>query len=487
MPFHQFSLSEFEQGFAQKKFSPAEVHEHFRSRIDKFNPALNAIINNDNSQINAQKLYTRAPLENSPLSGIPVIHKDIFCTAGIRTTAGSKILDNFISPYSAHIVEELANAGAVTIAKANLDEFAMGSNNENSAFGKAYNPWNLEYCPGGSSGGSAIAVASGLAPFSTGSDTGGSIRTPASHCGVTGIKPSYGTVSRYGMIAYASSLDQAGVFARRAEDCAKVLEVMMHFDERDSTQIPMNKRALDSHHLSKNLSNSLKGKKIGVCANLIKGINEEIKAPINDGIKSLTDLGLIPVEVDFKYLEEALAAYYIIATAEASSNLSRFDGIRYGYRAPDQNKLEDVYAVSRTEGFGAEVKRRILLGTFVLSHGYYDAYYLSALKVRRLIVNMFNDLFSQCDFLALPNSPLPPTKIGSINSPVEEYLMDVFTVPINLAGLPALSMPVGFTANNLPVGLQLTAPYFSEALLLNVAHQFQQNSKFHLQTPPNFN
>lgn len=490
MKLHLQSITKIHQALMNKELSPLELQKYFCERIKKYQPILNSLISGTPIIDECQKLelHEKPINTNSLLANIPLIHKDVFCTKSMRTTAGSKILDNFIPPYSAHIVTELANAGAITIAKANMDEFAMGSTNENSAYGACKNPWNTDYSPGGSSGGSAVCVAAGLAPIATGSDTGGSIRAPASHCSVTGIKPSYGTVSRYGVIAYASSLDQAGIFARRAEDCAIALQTMMSFDVRDSTQIPIDKRTqtLIGANLNQILSQNIKGKKIGVCQKLIDNSNLELKPALNKAITTLYELGAIPIEVDFKYIDEALAAYYIIATAEASSNLSRYDGIRYGHRASSAITLEEVYAQSRAEGFGMEVKRRVLLGSFVLSHGYYDAYYLSALKIRRLIVNMFNELFQKCDFIALPVSPLPPIKLGSSVSPIDDYLMDVFTVPINLAGLPSLSMPVGFSENKLPIGLQLSAPYFNEGLLLNIAHQFQQNTDFHLYCPPEF-
>jgi len=484
MKLHHLSINELHLGLKNNNFSALELKKYFSERIDKLQPKLNAVItkvDNLEAKINQKDI-------NSITNNIPIIHKDTFCTQGIRTTAGSKILDNFIPPYNAHIVDELANAGMQIIAKANMDEFAMGSSNKNSAYGICKNPWNLNRISGGSSGGSAVCVAAGLTPIATGSDTGGSIRLPASHCGVTGIKPSYGNVSRYGLIAYASSLDQAGVFARRAEDCAHILQVMMNYDKRDSTQIPINKRdsLLTSKSLSQHLNSSVKNKKIGICQKLINNTDEAQTKVLDQAIKKLIDLGMIPIEVDLKYIDEALSAYYIIATAEASSNLSRYDGVRYGIRSKDAKNIEQVYAQSRAQGFGEEVKRRILLGTFVLSHGYYEAYYLSALKIRRLIINMFKEIFSKCDLLALPVSPKPPINIDSNNHPTDEYLSDVLTVPINLAGLPALSMPVGFTDNSLPIGLQLSAPYFGEGLLLSSAHQYQQITDFHLRYPPEF-
>lgn len=469
------TLTELRRGITQGEYSADELSAFYRARINAHNPKINAVL-------------TEAPafthISSGKFSGVPIIHKDVFCTHNLRTTAGSKILENFIPPYSAHIVECLQNTGMVTIGKANMDEFAMGSTNENSAYGACKNPWSLDHSPGGSSGGSAASVAAGFTPIATGSDTGGSIRTPASHCGVTGIKPSYGMVSRYGMIAYASSLDQAGVFARHAEDCAEVLQMMSNFDTRDSTQVPINARPKTL--LTEALNHSLQGKKMGVPHALFERCLPSQRHTLMASIQSLQAMGVSVVDIDFPPLDTALAAYYIIATAEASSNLSRFDGIRYGHRTQHAENLEQVYAKSRVEAFGEEVKRRILLGTFVLSHGYYDAYYLSALKIRRLVANQFRDIFKLCDFLALPVSPTPAPKLGIKLNPVDDYWLDVFTVPINLAGLPALSMPVGMVSEegiNLPVGLQLTAPYFGEGLLLNVAHQYQQQTRHHLNLP----
>lgn len=475
------SLTQIRSALARGEFSVAELEHFYRARINAFNPSLNALITIIPSTIKPTAPASLNANERS-LAGIPIIHKDVFCTQGIRTTAGSQYLSDFIPPYSAHIVECLDHAGAVILGKANMDEFAMGSTNENSSFGACINPWSAKHAPGGSSGGSAVCVSAGFAPVATGSDTGGSIRTPASHCGVTGIKPSYGMASRYGLIAYASSLDQAGVFARHASDCAEVLQAMCVFDARDSTQIPIAQRPPTS--LMSGLKQSLQGKKMGVPRALFGRCAPEQQSLLMSAIQQLEALGAIPIEINFPDLDSALAAYYIIATAEASSNLSRFDGVRYGHRTPHANDLAQLYAKSRAEGFGAEVKRRILLGTFVLSHGYYDAYYLSALKVRRLVADQFRAIFSQCDFLSLPVSTSPAPLLGARTSPLDEYWMDVFTVPINLAGLPALSMPVGNTADGLPVGLQLTAPYFGEGLILNVAHQFQQSSAHHLALPP---
>jgi aspartyl-tRNA(Asn)/glutamyl-tRNA(Gln) amidotransferase subunit A len=422
----------------------------------------------------------RAAGQAGPLTGIPFAQKDIFCAEGWRTTAGSKMLGNFVAPYDATVVARGKAAGLVTIGRANMDEFAMGSTNENSAFGPVHNPWDITRVPGGSSGGSAAAVAAGIVPAATGTDTGGSIRQPAGFCGITGIKPTYGVVSRYGMIAYASSLDQGGPMARTAQDCAMLLNAMAGFDARDATSLPR-----DAEDYTRDLDRPLDGLRVGVPRGwLADGVSADVRAAVEAGIVQLETLGAKRVEVDLPHAQYAIAAYYVIAPAEASSNLSRYDGVRYGHRAADYADLAEMYARSRSEGFGAEVQRRILVGTYVLSAGYYDAYYLKAQQVRRRIADDFAAAFAQCDIIAGPIAPTVAYKLGEKTAdPVQMYLGDVYTTLVNLAGLPALSLPCGFGEGGLPVGLQLIGGAFSEARLLNVAHRFQQATDHHLQTP----
>jgi aspartyl-tRNA(Asn)/glutamyl-tRNA(Gln) amidotransferase subunit A len=415
----------------------------------------------------------------STLCGIPLVHKDIFCTSGIRTTCGSRMLESFVPPYDATVVERLAAASAVTIGKANMDEFAMGSSNENSFFGPAHNPWDAARVPGGSSGGSAAAVAAGIVPFATGTDTGGSIRQPAAFCGITGLKPSYGRVSRWGMVAFASSLDCGGVLARSAEDCAHVLAAIAGHDARDATSM---ERPVDGYVAA--LSTSLKGIRVGVAREYFGGgVEDGVGAAVCAALAELEKLGAILVDVSLPHAELAIPAYYVIAPAEASSNLSRYDGVRYGHRCTDPQSLEDLYTRSRAEGFGAEVKRRILVGTYALSAGYFDAYYLRAQRVRRLIANDFATAFASVDLIAGPTAPTVAFKLGEKTSdPLAMYAADVNTVAVNLAGLPAISVPAGFSAG-LPVGLQLIAPAFAESRLLSTAHQFQQHTDWHEREP----
>ena len=415
-----------------------------------------------------------------PLTGIPFAQKDIFCAEGWRTTAGSKMLGNFVAPYDATIVARGKAAGLVTIGRANMDEFAMGSSNENSAFGAVRNPWDMARVPGGSSGGSAAAVAAGIVPAATGTDTGGSIRQPASFCGITGIKPTYGVVSRYGMIAYASSLDQGGPMARTAQDCALLLNAMAGFDALDATSL---QRAPEDY--TRDLAQPLDGLRIGVPAGWLgEGVSADVRAAVEAGLLALEKLGARRVGVSLPHAQYAIAAYYVIAPAEASSNLSRYDGVRYGHRAAEYTDLADMYARSRNEGFGAEVRRRILVGTYVLSAGYYDAYYIKAQQVRRLIAQDFAAAFEACDVIAGPVAPTVAYKLGEKTAdPVQMYLGDVFTTLVNLAGLPALSAPCGFGEGGMPVGLQLIGNYFAEARLLNVAHQLQLATDHHLKTP----
>jgi aspartyl-tRNA(Asn)/glutamyl-tRNA(Gln) amidotransferase subunit A len=418
------------------------------------------------------------------LTGIPLAQKDLFCAKGWRTTCGSRMLENFISPYDAAVVTKLEqDAGMVSLGKVNMDEFAMGSSNETSWFGAVKNPWNSDCVAGGSSGGSAAAVAAFLTPVATGSDSGGSIRQPAAFCGLSGIKPTYGVVSRYGMVAFASSLDQGGVIAHSAEDCSFVLSAMAGFDERDSTSL---ERPLEDY--SRLLGQSLEGLKIGLPKEFFgAGANAEVAAAALSAADEYKRLGAEIVEVSLPNSHLSVPVYYVVAPAEASSNLSRFDGLRYGYRAPDCNDLIEVYTKSRAEGFGAEVKRRIMIGTYVLSHGYYDAYYLKAQRVRRLIADDFREAFTQCDVILGPTSPTTAFKLGERSSDlVALYLSDIYTIAVNLAGLPGLSIPCGFDSKGLPIGLQLIGNYFDEARLLNVAHRYQETTDWHTRRPQKF-
>jgi aspartyl-tRNA(Asn)/glutamyl-tRNA(Gln) amidotransferase subunit A len=430
------------------------------------------------------------------LTGIPVAHKDVFVTRGWKSTAASKILAGYQSPFDATVVANLGipdesnphGAGMVCLGKTNMDEFAMGSSNENSAFGPVLNPWNAAHVAGGSSGGSAAAVAAGLAPIATGTDTGGSIRQPAAFCGLTGIKPSYGRVSRYGMIAYASSLDQAGPMGKTAEDCALLLSAMSSHDPRDSTSLADSGedygRYLNQHWKegSANSAKPLEGLRVGLPKEFFaEGLAGDVAKSVNEAAKLLENLGASLVEVSLPKTKLSIPVYYVLAPAEASSNLSRFDGVRYGYRANEYRDLGDMYAKSRTEGFGSEVKRRIMIGTYVLCHGYYDAYYLQAQKIRRIIAADFQAAFSQCDVILGPVAPDVAWRLGEKSKdPVQMYLEDIYTLSTNLAGLPAMSVPCGFNTSNLPIGMQLIGNYFSEARLLQVAHQYQQASDWHL-------
>jgi aspartyl-tRNA(Asn)/glutamyl-tRNA(Gln) amidotransferase subunit A len=478
---HTLSIGELADCLAAKKISSAELTRHFLGRIERLNPSLNALI----TLTASQALETAAAAdrrlgagERGRLLGIPLIHKDIFCTDGVRTSCGSRMLDNFIAPYDATVVARLKAAGAVMLGKANMDEFAMGSSNETSYYGPVKNPWDTSKVPGGSSGGSAAALAARLAPFSTGTDTGGSIRQPAALTGVTGVKPTYGRVSRYGMVAFASSLDQAGVFARTAADAAAVLQVMAGFDPRDSTSVEA--PVPDYPSL---LDEPLKGLRIGLLREFFDGLEARNAALIEEALQVYTSLGADTLEVSLPHLPLSVPTYYVVAPAECSSNLSRFDGVRFGYRCPEPKDLTDLYQRSRGEGFGAEVKRRIMTGTYVLSAGYYDAYYLKAQKVRRLITDDFRAAFQKVDLLIGPTTPTPAFAIGAkIDDPVTMYLNDIYTIGANLAGLPGLSVPCGFV-DGLPMGLQLIGPHFSEARLLGAAHQFQRVTDWHTHTP----
>lgn len=477
---HRLSIREMTEGLKSSQFSSRELTQHYLDRIAKIDSRVNSYVT-----VTAELALAEAQAadeliksgKSGLMTGIPLAHKDIFCTQGIKTTAGSKMLDNFISPYDATVVAKTKAAGIVTLGKVNMDEFAMGSTSENSYFGATANPWNLGHVPGGSSGGSAAAVAADLAPIATGTDTGGSIRQPASFCGLTGLKPTYGRVSRFGMIAYASSLDQGGPLARSAEDCAYLMNVIAGHDEKDSTSID---QAADDY-LANLTATSVKGLRIGIPKQYfdVTGLNADVKVRVEESLKKLEEMGAILVEIDLNMTDAYVPTYYLIAPAEASSNLQRFDGVRYGYRAENPVDLMDLYKRSRSEGFGAEVQRRILIGTYALSAGYYDAYYVKAQKVRRLIQQDFLKAFESVDVIAAPSAPTTAYKIGADLSPVEMYLGDIYTIAVNLAGLPAINAPVGFDQNNLPVGLQLIGNYWSESQLLSVVHQYQQVTDWH--------
>jgi aspartyl-tRNA(Asn)/glutamyl-tRNA(Gln) amidotransferase subunit A len=479
------TLAEIARGLADKKFSSEELTRTLLARIAQLDPQLNSFITvtEDLAITQAQAADARrAAGETGALLGAPLAHKDLFCTKGIRTSCASKMLDNFKAPYDATVVAKLAAAGTVTLGKTNMDEFAMGSANESSHYGAVKNPWNLEHVPGGSSGGSAAAVAARLLPGATGTDTGGSIRQPAALSNLTGLKPTYGRVSRWGMIAYASSLDQAGPMARTAEDCALLLQGMAGFDVNDSTSIDE-----PVPDYSASLNASLQGLRIGVPKEYFSaGLDPRIADLVMASVEELKKLGAVVKEISLPNLQHAIPAYYVIAPAEASSNLSRFDGVRFGYRCEDPKDLTDLYKRSRGEGFGPEVQRRIMVGAYALSAGYYDAYYLQAQKIRRLIKNDFMNAFAEVDVILGPTTPNPAWKIGAKNAdPIAEYLEDFYTITANLAGLPGLSMPAGF-ADGLPVGVQLLAPYFQEGRLLNVAHQYQQVTDWHTRSPAGF-
>ena len=484
------SLTELSVALAAKEISSVELTQLYLDRIATHNPALNAFISVDAEKSLAQAQAADARLargDAGPLTGIPLAQKDIFCAQGWRTTCGSKMLDNFVAPYDATVIERCNAAGAVILGKTNMDEFAMGSSNETSYYGSVKNPWDAARVAGGSSGGSAAAVAARLAPAATATDTGGSIRQPAALCGLTGLKPTYGVVSRWGMIAFASSLDQGGPLARSAEDCALLLNAMAGFDERDSTSV--DRPAEDYARLLREARSDkpLAGLKIGLPKEFFgEGCDAGVMAAVEAAIAEYRKLGAETVEVALPNMKLAIPAYYVIAPAEASSNLSRYDGVRYGYRAPEYSDLNDMYAKSRAQGFGAEVKRRILIGTYVLSHGYYDAYYLQAQRIRRLIADDFAAAFKQCDLLLGPTTPGTAFGIGEkADDPVQMYLSDIYTIAVNLAGLPGLSLPCGFDSG-LPVGLQLIGDYFGEARLLDAAHRFQQLTDWHRRAPAAF-
>ncbi len=476
------SLKKLSQKLSDKSFSSQELTKFFLERIKEHNKQLNAFITIDEAKSlsMAKKADEKiAKREHAPLTGIPIAQKDIFCSEGWRTTCGSKMLQNFVSPYNATVIQNFNDINAVNLGKTNMDEFAMGSSNETSYFGIVKNPWNLECVPGGSSGGSAAAVAARMAPAATGTDTGGSIRQPASLCGFTGLKPTYGLVSRYGMIAFASSLDQAGPMAISAEDCAMLLNIMASYDSKDSTSIDHEKEDYTTK-----LNKSIKGLKIGIPKEFFgNGLDTSVQKIIENALDGYKKLGAELVEISLPNSDLSIPVYYVIAPAEASSNLSRYDGVRYGYRTKEYDDLMDMYFKTRQEGFGEEVKRRILIGTYVLSAGYYDAYYLKAQKIRRLISDDFKQAFKKCDVIMGPSAPSIAFGAGEKKEdPLAMYLQDIYTISTNLAGLPALSIPAGLV-NGLPVGLQLIGNYFGEGSLLNIAHQFQQNTDWHLRTP----
>ena len=476
----QRTLAEQVRDLETGTYSSRELTEAYLGQINS-RKSLNAFITVTGERaveaaITADK--RRATGEKSPLLGIPIAHKDIFCEYGVRTSAGSRMLDNFVSPYDATVVARLRDAGAISLGKTNMDEFAMGSSNESSFYGPVCNPWDTARVPGGSSGGSAVAVAAGLCSAATGTDTGGSIRQPASFCGITGLKPTYGRVSRWGMIAFASSLDQAGPMARSAEDCALLLTQMAGEDRRDSTS-----SAVSTEDYGASLDGSLKGLAIGICREFMDGLDSHVAGILEDCRKNLVDLGAEFKDVSLPNSHLAIPAYYIIAPAECSANLARYDGVRFGYRCEGPENLEDLYQRSRSEGFGAEVKNRIMVGAFALSTGYYDAYYRKAQQIRRLIKQDFERAFSEVDMILGPTTPGSAFRIGEkIDDPKGLYLQDIYTAPANLAGLPALSMPAGFS-ESMPIGAQLIGNYFDEAKVLKVAHRYQQITDWHRQAP----
>ncbi len=468
---------------AERKISSVELTQEFLARIDRHNPDLNAYITVDPEKSLAQARIADSMIAEGrmqPMTGIPVAQKDIFCSKGWLTTCGSKMLSGFVSPYDAHVIEKFNAAGAVNLGKTNMDEFAMGSSNETSFFGPVKNPWDRKAVPGGSSGGSAAAVAARMAPAATGTDTGGSIRQPAALCGISGIKPTYGLVSRYGMIAFASSLDQGGPMAKSAEDLAIMLNLMAGHDSRDSTSL-----VRDEEDYTRDLDCPLEGLRIGLPKEYFaKGLSPAVEKAVQAAISEYQKLGAKVVEISLPNTRLSIPVYYVLAPAEASSNLSRYDGVRYGYRAQGYGDLVEMYEKTRAEGFGAEVKRRIMIGTYVLSHGYYDAYYIQAQKLRRLIARDFSEAFGQCDVIMGPTSPSAAFDLGEKSSdPVEMYLSDIYTIAVNLAGLPGMSIPAGFGENGRPIGLQIVGNYFSEAKMLNVAHQYQKNTDWHLRMP----
>ena len=485
MELHLQTLTELADGLEKGDFTSVELTQALLDRVAAHGESLNAFITvtaDEALAAAARADEAQAAGSGGPLNGLPIVHKDIFCTHGVKTTCGSKMLDNFISPYDATVVKKLADAGAVVLGKTNMDEFAMGSSNETSYFGPVRNPWDLDCSPGGSSGGSSASVAARLAPAATGTDTGGSIRQPAALTGTVGIKPTYGRVSRYGMIAFASSLDQAGVITRSSEDAARLLGVMAGFDERDSTSID---EPVPDYLAS--IGDSIKGLRVGIVRqHFDAGLEAQTGARVREAITVLESLGATTVEVDLPNIDLSVPTYYVVAPAECSSNLSRFDGVRFGYRAENAEDLLDLYCRSRGEGFGDEVKRRIMTGTYVLSAGYYDAYYLKAQQVRQLIADDFKKAFADVDVIAGPTAPAPAFKLGDkVDDPIQMYLNDIYTIGANLAGLPAMSLPCGFV-DDLPVGLHLVGAHFDEATLLRCGHQYQQQTDWHKACPEAF-
>jgi aspartyl-tRNA(Asn)/glutamyl-tRNA(Gln) amidotransferase subunit A len=479
------SLKQLSGQLAAKKISSVELTQLYLNRINALNPDLNAYVTLDAELTLAQARAADALLaagKGEALTGVPFAQKDIFCAQGWRTTCGSKMLETFISPYDAHVISQFNKAGAVNLGKTNMDEFAMGSSNETSYFGAVKNPWNRLAVPGGSSGGTAAAVAARLCAAATGTDTGGSIRQPAALCGISGLKPTYGVVSRYGMIAFASSLDQAGPMARSAEDLALMMNVMAGFDERDSTSLQR-----DKEDYTRSLAQPLKGIRIGLPKEFFgEGLSADVGKAVEAAIAEYKKLGATIVDISLPNSRLSIPVYYVLAPAEASSNLSRFDGVRYGHRAKEYNDLTEMYEKSRSEGFGEEVKRRIMIGTYVLSHGYYDAYYLKAQKIRRLIAQDFVEAYKQCDVIMGPTSPTTAFNLGEKgDDPVQMYLSDIYTIAVNLAGLPGMSIPCGFGSNGMPVGLQIIGNYFDEARMLSVAHQYQLATDHHTRAPQN--
>ena len=482
---HTKTLAQLSAGLKAGEYSSVELTQHFLSRIEQFDSTLNSFITVTPEQALEQAKTAdarRAAADASDLTGIPIAHKDIFCTQGVRTSCASKMLDNFISPYDATVVTKLAEAGVVCLGKTNMDEFAMGSSNETSYYGPVRNPWNTDCVPGGSSGGSAAAMSASLAAAVTGTDTGGSIRQPAALTGITGLKPTYGRVSRYGMIAFASSLDQAGPMTKTAEDAAMMLQAMAGFDVKDSTSAD---RPVDDY--VSGLNNSIAGLKVGVVKEFMTGdLDSGIAASTQAVLDELKRQGAEIVEVSLPNAHLSVPAYYVVAPAECSSNLSRFDGVRFGHRCNNPKDLTDLYERSRSEGFGSEVKRRIMIGAYALSAGFYDAYYIKAQKIRQLIANDFAEAFKQCDVIVSPTAPDTAFKLGEkTDDPVSMYLQDIYTIAVNLAGLPGMSIPAQH-ANGMPVGFQLVGNLFDEARLLNVAHQIQQATDWHLATPEGF-
>jgi aspartyl-tRNA(Asn)/glutamyl-tRNA(Gln) amidotransferase subunit A len=478
-----YTLKQCSELLQSKQASASELAQEYLAAIEEGNTSLNAYVTLDKERTIAEAKAADTLLAQgsaTALTGVPIAYKDIFCQQGWRSACSSKMLDNFIAPYTATVVQNLLDAGMVTLGRTNMDEFAMGSTTESSYYGITRNPWQHEHVPGGSSGGSAAVIAARLAPAALGSDTGGSIRQPASHCGITGLKPTYGLVSRFGMIAYASSFDQAGPMAQTAEDCALLLNSMAGFDKRDSTSIERNKE-----DYTRDLNRPLQGLKVGLPREFFgEGLDNQVHTSIDNVIEVLKKQGAEIVDITLPHTELSIPAYYVLASAEASTNLSRYDGVRYGHRATEFGNLDEMYSNSRAEGFGDEVKRRIMIGTYVLSHGYYDAYYLKAQKLRRMVANDFQAALNRCDIILAPVAPTAAPALGSHNSdPVQMYLSDIYTVSLNLAGLPGIALPAGFTTSGLPVGVQLIGNYFAESRLLGVAHQIQQNSDWHTRTP----